>query len=431
MINTKLVTTLGNTKSDAKNFFLFSFGAFISKFGASIYSFAISLYVLTVTGSGVSFAINLVLSMIPTVLLGPVAGVITDRVNRKWIIVLGDLVSGGVLLCLFIISFYQFHLYWIYMATFILNIIGTFIGVCVEAAKPNIVHDKNLMKLNSITRIIMSSSFILGPVLGGMAYAFIDQITIFILINAISFFVSSLAECFIDFKFNVVKNKSEKKNRFFNDMKEGFVYLFSKQQLRMIMILFICINFFTTLSAMIPIPYIITNVLKLDALAFGIIEGAYPIGMILGAIFIGKIVNNLNYHKFLIWITLIFSILFIAISIPVMLGNLTSEFVYIIYYFVINASLGMCAALADIPIMTILQKLVPDYLRGRVISSGITIVNTVVPFAMLLSGGLLNVLPIYWLPLFGGVLLFIIGVSIYISQTNNSTSLSLNETQLN
>ncbi|MDP5276527.1 MFS transporter [Chengkuizengella axinellae] len=406
---TNLIRTFRDPKSDFKNFFLFCSGQFISLFGTSVYSFAISLYILTATGSGLSFATNLVLSILPTVIFGPIAGVLTDRLNRKMIIVGTDLLSGIVLFILFFVSFVQFNLILIYAVTLILNILGTLFFVCSDSAKPNIVLDKNLMKMNAITRMIMSASFILGPVLGGMVYAFID-IQLFILINAVSFVLSGLSELFINFNFNVEEKKSrEGKINIFKDIKDGISFLFNQKNLINMMILFILINFFFTFSVVIPVPYIITNVIELSPVSFGIIEGSLSVGILLGAILVSKLNDRLmEYAKLLTLMTLINSLLILFIAAPILIISFEFKLFYTLYYVFIHLAYGFAIAFIDIPVMTMLQKLVPDELRGRVISVALSIVKTFVPLAMITSGTILNKIPAFWLPLTGGVCLFII-----------------------
>ncbi|WP_214484403.1 MFS transporter [Bacillus sp. SM2101] len=409
-------------KSDVKNLILLSFGSIVSLFGSFVYSFAISLYVLTVTGSGLSFATNLILSIIPTIILGPVAGVITDRLNRKFILVFSDVLSGVVLLVLYVISLHELHLYWIYAITFILNVFSTFASVSIESSKPNIVHENNLMKINAITRIIFSISFTLGPIIGGMVFAFVN-IKTFILINAISFIISSISECFINFRFNEKNSPNKENDHFFIELKEGFSYIISQKKLRGIIVLSILVNFFITLSSTIPVPFIITNVLKLHSTAFGIIEAAFPIGMLIGSIFIGKFISKFHYHKFLILMTMIISSLTILISGPLLFNQTYHPIFYTIFYCVLNIGFGISSSFVDIPIMTFIQQMVPDQLRGRVISTGLTIVKAIVPIAMILSGTLLNIISPYWLPLVGGSTL--LSISLYMYFTKEIRSISL------
>ena len=70
-------------KKERLNFILFSLGKFVSIFGASIYSFAMGLHVLEITGSGLSFAMTLIVSIIPMLIINPFAGVVADKFDKK------------------------------------------------------------------------------------------------------------------------------------------------------------------------------------------------------------------------------------------------------------------------------------------------------------------------------------------------------------
>ena len=61
-----------------RNFSLMIIGQIISLFGNAILRFALSMYVLDLTGSAAAFGTILAVSMIPTVLLSPVGGIIAD-----------------------------------------------------------------------------------------------------------------------------------------------------------------------------------------------------------------------------------------------------------------------------------------------------------------------------------------------------------------
>ena len=61
-----------------RNIYLFASGKAVSILGSSIFSFAIGLYVLKLTGSALNYAMTLMLSVIPMVVISPIAGVIAD-----------------------------------------------------------------------------------------------------------------------------------------------------------------------------------------------------------------------------------------------------------------------------------------------------------------------------------------------------------------
>ena len=81
-----------------KNFNILVLGQIISLFGSSIQRFALSLYLLDLTGSASLFASILAISMIPIVLISPIAGILADRGDKKKLMFFLDVASGILLL---------------------------------------------------------------------------------------------------------------------------------------------------------------------------------------------------------------------------------------------------------------------------------------------------------------------------------------------
>jgi len=184
------------------NINLFTVGKLVSLLGTYLYSFAISLYILKVTGSGTSFAFSILLGTLPRIILSPIAGSITDRINKKKMIVVLDFLSGAVVLTLLVTCIlYGIKIPFIYVSTFILAVISTFFNTCFSAAIPRLVSDRKLVKINSYNRAIDSGSSILGPVLAGMVFGLVSM-NLFLLINGLSFILSGISELFIDFDLN-------------------------------------------------------------------------------------------------------------------------------------------------------------------------------------------------------------------------------------
>lgn len=390
---------------ELSNTILLSIASSISLFGTSIYNFTIGLYVLKLTGSGLSFATTLVLSILSTILINPFAGVFADRLDKKILAVITDLLSGLLLIGLYILTKGQsLNLLMIYVSTFFLNVFTTVYGISIEAAKTNLVSEKRLISMNSINKVIESTSSILGPVIGGIVFAFLD-IRIFIIINGVSFCISALLQLLIDFKFNYNDDGKEKeKINFVTDIIEGIKYLETKKNILSMFTVYISLNFFIGLSITVPMPYIINNVLKLNAKLFGIIEGAFPIGMILGALMIKRIMSQYSCDKIVRSSCMLVSVCMIAIGISVILHNQVYNEIFYLIYFIINMILaGAAISSIDIPIFYILQQSIPEEFRGRVFSIGISIAKIVLPVALIIAGALINFIPTYILPMVGGV----------------------------
>lgn len=66
-----------------RDFTLVAIGQLISLFGNAILRFALALYVLDATGSAAVFGTVTAIAVIPTILLSPFGGILSDRVNRR------------------------------------------------------------------------------------------------------------------------------------------------------------------------------------------------------------------------------------------------------------------------------------------------------------------------------------------------------------
>lgn len=424
-ISLKIKGGVNMTEADAvkikneefSNIILYSAAMLISMVGTSIYTFAIGLYVLKITGSGFTFAINLVLGVLPMVIINPFAGVIADRLNRKKVVIAMDFLNGMLLILVYILSLFRgLSLPLIYSSTFMLTVFTTIFGINLEASIPNIVTGKNLLKINSLGRILDSSTSILGPMLGGIVYAFID-IKFFILINAVSFIISSIMELFMNFNVNCSINSSKvKAANIYTDIKEGLAYMIKERNILNIFLILTLVNFFFAFSISIPLPFIVNNVLKLGSKNYGIIQSSIPAGVIIGAFFIKNIYEKTSFKKIISVSGLFISICAVIIGLPEVLRIPNSTSLYI--YIAAAASIGIMISFVDIPLSINLQKTIPDEYRGRVLSLGLSAAKIASPAALIISGIIINKIPAYIVPAAGGAVFFII--DIIMSLKNNT-----------
>ena len=412
---------------EKRNIMLYTMGKAVSILGSSIYAFVISLYVLKITGSALNFATTLMLSVVPMVVISPFAGVIADRLPKKWLVVGMDFANG----LLFAVIFWYANaasltLATIYISTVILNIFTTFFSLGLEAAKPSLVSPEKLVRLNSLSKLIDSSAAILGPVIGGIVFALVD-IRLFILFNALSFAFSGFTECFIDYHLNRdqgnesdaldLTRKYSNTNRFFKELNDGWQFFSKNQSILELFFVFVSLNFLLGFSVNVPAPYIINQVLKLPSSSFGIINSMFPVGLIFGTLTVEWVMKKVAFRKLLISMNAFIAVLAAFVGLPVLLHmNQTSN---LLYYSVMNILMGIAIAYVDVPIMTIMQTEIPQKLLGRVMSLIMSLVKLVLPIALIASGFLLNVMPIVILPILGASVAFF--YSLYLLTMNQDT----------
>ncbi|PUU86803.1 MAG: major facilitator superfamily protein, partial [Halanaerobium sp.] len=355
------------------NLLLFLSGKTISLFGSAIYAFVIGLYLLRTTSSALSFALNLALYTLPVVLFNPIAGVIADKFNKKILVVGADLINGIFLSLIYLfITNFTFNVNILYFSTFVMTTLTVFFDIALESAKPALVRESGLVKINSQARVIESLSHILGPLMGGVIYGFVN-LEGFILINAISFIISALIEYFIDYQYNLQiekdKENSNNLNTFIFRLKEGFYYIFRSKNLKALVYIFIALNFFFNFTLIVPLPFLLNTIWKIDPDKYGIIQAALPVGMIAGALFTEKMMNKLSYNILIKKITFISAFGVTAFGLPVILFNdtPTDNFILVYYSFLMFLS-SISIAWIDVPANVIIQKIVPQNILGRVLS---------------------------------------------------------------
>ncbi len=326
-----------------------------------LYNFSIGLYVLKLTGSSLNFSITILLSMLPKIILFPIAGILADKHSRKTTIVVMDVLSFILLLTIYIaVSKNNLTLLFIYLTSILLSSFNAFFSVNIESCIPNLVSKNKIIKINSINSMINSIVRISGPILSGIAYS-IFEIKYIILINAISFLISAIFELFL-----IIKNsdiKSSIYSSFISNIKFSLLYIKKNKLIYLIIKYSMLINFLT-LNILIAIPYYCINVIKISSSLYGIIQIALPLGMICSSFLYTTTKNkkiNILKQMFIILLLIAFShfILFIILKIELIIK------MKLILLFICIFIIGFLLCNIEIPINANLQNLFDDNIRGR------------------------------------------------------------------
>ncbi len=414
---------LRRPRSERFNFTMFFAGRTVSVLMSSVYTFAVGLYVLKLTGSGLSFAVTLALQIAPTVLLGPVAGVLADRYNKKVMAVSADAFSGCIFLALFLCSGGGLSVPAVYAATLLLSCAQVLYDICVDSAVPDIVSTKNVLPLNSAGKIVDSAAAIISPALGGILYAAVD-IRLFVLLNGISFLFSTAAECLIDFRLfrapdvaqPVSGGQPEPGRQFLPGFRDGVAqgvrYIRQTAWIRSALFHFLMINFFLALCYSVPVPYLLNNVFRLPPAVYGAVQCFLPAGTILGALLVKKVSRALAYEKMIFMMEIFGASCLMLLGLPPVFGPGRVGAAAVPYYSALMAFFGMVCSLIDIPFINSFQTRVPEEIRGRSLSISISAVKIFSPVGYLLAGVLLKSAPAYSLPLYGGAAMLVLALTI-------------------
>lgn len=406
------------------NIILLISGEFVSTFGTRIYNFAIAYYILQTTGSSMTFSISLALGSIPRILISPFAGAIADTLERKKIVIFMDLGRCVTLLILYFISVIgNIQILHIYGTILFLSTMDTFFNIASGSSIPNVVYKKNIIKINSIKQTLSSVGSILAPSIGGIVISFIS-IKCFILINAFSFLISGISQCFINYNINNIsvfttKYKSKLSvNSILQNTKESMDYIKTQTLIIILTIYSMVGNFLIYLGFAIPMPYLVLKCFNLGGVRYGIIQGSISIGAVITSLLLSIIHLPNKKYKLLMYSSLVFCAPFILLGAGAIMNILhISKSVLFIYMVLVTFIFGSATVLINVPINAIQQESIENSYLGRVLGFQSTFGGIITPVAMLLSGQLLEVVAPYVLPLISGAIFIILVISICSNKT--------------
>ncbi len=386
-----------------KNFIIIVIGQIISLFGNAIQRFSMSLYLLEFTGSTATFANILAISTIPYIIFAPIAGMLSDNVNRKKIMVYLDLFCS-ILIGGYAVILLQGRDHEVIVAAvmFILSICYTLYGPAVVSSIPQIVEEDKLTSANGIINQVSSVVNFVGPILAGILYGLVG-IKLIVIINAVSFLVSAVMELFLDIP-DVIKSedmvcdttsKEEKKvlsmdfvKKSFVDMKDSFLYLKREKKIVLgIIASYAFCNIFLVPILSIVAPYFINILLGLPSEVYGIVEGICVLGMILGGLWISvkpKLFSIKKVHY--TYIPMIAGVILMSTLGFIKLNNYALAGIFAFSGMAIMLSLS----LSNVLTLTFIQKEVPGHMLGRVSAFSTAVATVSVAPGQLLFGQVID-----------------------------------------
>ncbi len=366
-----------------RNFVLILFGQSISMLGTATLRFTLSLYVLDITGSAAIFGIFAAISMIPTILLAPIGGIMADRFNRSNLMVILDMLYSIISFFLFLTLSLSRTILLIGIVMVLLSVISSFESPVVQSSIPLLHSKSNLVKANSAVNTISMVANMLGPILAGLLYGFFGAKRV-ILVSSLCFFIAAILEMFIIIPFD----KSNKKQNIFetvkSDLKESLYFILKTQPNIFNAILVIAsINTFISSMLIVGLPYMIRIILELGSELYGLTEGIMAAAGLIGGILAGIIGKKFKIEN--IYILLVMSgvgLIPIGLSFYMQLNAMS------IYLVITICCIGVQSILSllSIFLLTSIQSKTPANLLGRVMAYVVTLSTCSQPLGQAIYG---------------------------------------------
>jgi MFS family permease len=162
----------------------------VSEIGDWFYTLSIYTLLLQLTGHASSVALALVLQVLPQTFIGPMAGVVNDRLRRKYVMIASDLVRVLVVLAMLLVRS-RSTVWLVYPLLLAETIMAAFFEPARSSVIPNIAAKGEVLIANTLSSATWSVNLLIGASVGGLVAAFFGRDTVFIL-NGLSFLASAI-----------------------------------------------------------------------------------------------------------------------------------------------------------------------------------------------------------------------------------------------
>lgn len=336
----------------------------ISTFGDMITFLAIPMIVYGITGSKSALSMSVLIRVIPVIFVGPFAGALVDRLNRKTIMIWSDLLRAALTVIL-LLSPDKYLLTMIYIVVFLKSLIGIFFNPAFNSTIPSIIKKDNLMSANSVFGVTANVLQFLSPFAGAALIGFFGAKAV-LLIDMISFIISAVAIYFIDIpKHHESTKKLITPALLLKDIHEGFKFMLHSKTLTIIMITTLITQFGQGFISPLWLPYVVEG-LSRPKEDLGYLVSFQGFGSILGTslLLLLGVRKSKSYKQF-------YSIFTLMTGVTIFMQITTLNFnIFIIW----GTLVGVFISGMGITTQTIVQHIAKNEILGRV-SSTLNIIN--------------------------------------------------------
>jgi MFS family permease len=364
-------------------------GQVVSSLGDRVHQVALVFLVARATNySPLALGVVFAAMTVPNFLVGPLAGALVDRWDRKRVMVGSDLIRAGIVCLIPVASGIGVGI--VIALVFALAAVSSFFRPARAAALPQVVPDADLLTANSAMWIADTVSDLVGYSLGGLFVAFLgSSLALAFWIDGASYLASAALVAAVVIPplvragagaagEGVPEVPAQTSIR--TEMAQGWRFLRAETVLLATTIQAVVAEYgIGALMALSPLLIASLVVGGTDAAAaYGFFEMAMGLGLVVGGVVLGGLAARLPKGPAIIVAFTAFGLVLVAFALT---GNL-------LVAMVLAAAFGLANAAFVVPSQTLFQQRTPGEMLGRVVAIRLAVVNGVLAVSMATSGAL-------------------------------------------
>lgn len=333
-----------------KPFRVLSTARLVSFVGDSVSLVALMLHVADTAGQALAIALLLLVGDFVPSLVSPVSGAISDRFDRKRVMIVCEVIQGAVLL-LIALALPALPLLLVLVA--VRAIAGQVFQPASRAAVPALVADRDLETANSTLGFGTNGAEAVGPLIAAAMFPFIGVRGV-LLVDAATFVISALLLTKLPSMAHPAAPDGVRRP-LLAEARQGLGYIWRHRALRIITIGFCAVVAFNGIDD-VALVLLAKDTFEAGDSAVGLLLGAVGVGLLLGYLLLARPSLRLSMPALLL--------LGFAVS---SVGNLLTGLAWAVAAAVaLQAVRGLGIAAMDVASNTLLQRLVPAEMLGRV-----------------------------------------------------------------
>jgi DHA3 family macrolide efflux protein-like MFS transporter len=378
-----------------KAFFIIWVPQVFSWFGSQLVQFALIWWLTRETGSATVLTFSTIMGVLPQVLIGPFAGVLVDRWNRRLVMMIADAAIAMATILLALLFYLGVIQVWhVYIVMLVRAVGGLFHWPAMTASTSLMVPEEHLTRIGGLNQTMFSVVSTIAPTLGALLLEWLPiQGVLAIDVSTAVLAITSLFLVQVPQPAAKGQRADETAQMPFvssilDDMRSGMQFIFGWKGLTILLLMVMSLNFLAW-PLMSLVPILVTKHFGGEALELGWFQSAIGIGGLLGGLLL-SVWGGFNRRIVTMMVALVLH------GIGTMVVGLTPAALLPLGV-AAWCAVGLTGSMFNAVSLTVLQANVPAEIQGRVLSFQLSVATAIAPVGLVVAGPVTDILgPQVW-----------------------------------
>lgn len=334
-----------------RRFLLLWAASLVATVGSGMTSFGLGVYAFEKTGLASVTGWILLAGFLPGLLMSPLAGVLADRLDRRWLMMIGDGCSIIGLVMIYFALKFGFGIPWILVGIVVSSSFSALTEPAFNSTVSDLLEPEEYTRASGMVQLTSAARFLVSPLLAGILLQIWDM-SVLLLIDMSTILLTVTAAYVVRRELGL-PSRTAPRTTYWEDLREGYRVLRSNQGLWKLVLAASGVSLFFGIAQMLSTPMILSFA---DSEFLGMTLSISSCGILTTSLILGMVPIRNHFHRILS-LSLFFAGLFMAFF-----GLREQKAMIIVFGFMMFSMLPLC----NMSIDYLARTNMPDDVQGRV-----------------------------------------------------------------